>query len=169
MVNFGRLRLLVLDVDGILTDGRIGLSPEGGPLVGFHAQDGAAIKLWQRCGHLVAICSGRQNPAVTRRAHELGIGTVRMGLARKLDGYRDILTSLGCEDDEVVYLGDDCPDLQSMALAGLAVTVAGAVPTVKRAAGYITRRDGGEGAVAEAVEYILRKQGRWDRSVLLES
>jgi len=169
MVNFGRIRLLILDVDGVLTDGRIGLSPEGGPIVGFHAQDGAAIKLWQRSGHDVAICSGRQNPAVTRRAQELGIPTVRMGLARKIEGYREIVSSLGRADDEVAYIGDDYPDLESMALAGLAATVADAAPAVKRSAGYITRRRGGAGAVAEVVEYVLRKQGRWNQSVLLDS
>ncbi len=169
MPDFHRIRLLILDVDGVLTDGRLAFTAEGGPGVGFHAHDGAAIKTWRRCGLTAAILSGRRNEAVTRRAAELGIEIVNMGLSRKLEGYEAICRSMGAGDDEVAYVGDDAPDLEAMGRAGFAVATGDASPDVKRAAAYVTRRRGGCGAVAEAIEYVLRKQDRWTRALRVEA
>lgn len=169
MPDFHRIRLLILDVDGVLTDGRLALGSEGGLAVGFHAHDGAAIKVWGRCGHTAAILSGRRNEAVTRRAADLGIEIVHMGIAHKLEGYDAICRTTGVRDDEVAYVGDDSPDLEAMGRAAFAIAPGDAAPDVKRCAAYVTRRPGGRGAVAEAIEYLLRKQGRWSRAVRLEA
>ena len=158
--------LLILDVDGVLTNGRIVTGPDGEGVKEFHVQDGCAVKLWQRCGGLVAILSGRGGEAVVRRAAELGIELVHTGVTDKLATYESILVSAGRRDEAVGYVGDDIPDLAPMARAHFSVAVADAVPAVKRAADYVTRRAGGRGAVAEVVELLLRKQKRWSRSLL---
>ena len=160
------IELLILDVDGVLTDGRVVTAPEGDGAKAFYVQDGCAIKLWQRCGGRVAILSGRGGEAVKRRAAELGIATVHTGVANKLAAYESILAAGGLTDSAVGYLGDDLPDLEPMARVGFPVAVANAHPAVKRAALYITRRGGGCGAVAEVVEFLLRKQKRWSRAML---
>lgn len=155
------VNLLILDVDGVLTDGSIALTGEGEVTKTFHVQDGYAVKLWQRQGGRVAIVSGRASEPVSRRAAELGIELVLTGICDKLVGYQSVLRDAGIGDEAVVYVGDDYPDLPPMRRCALPVAVANAVPTVKRAAAYVTRRSGGEGAVAEIVELILRKQNLW--------
>ena len=168
IMDLDALKLLILDVDGVLTDGRVAptADDEGGKR--FHVHDGCAIKLWKRYGGRVAILSGREGRDVARRAAELGIDWVKLGVADKLAGYEAILASADCVDDAVAYIGDDLPDLGPMSRCGWAVAVADAVPAVKRAAAYVTRRGGGCGAVAEAIELILRKQKRWSPAVLRE-
>ena len=115
---------------------------------------------------MVAVLSGRGGEAVVRRAAELGIELVHTGVTDKLAAYESILVSAGRRDEAVGYVGDDIPDLAPMARAHFSVAVADAVPAVKRAADYVTRRAGGRGAVAEVVELLLRKQKRWSRSLL---
>jgi len=160
-MNAASIELLILDVDGVLTDGRLIMASEGEPAKPFHAQDGCAIKLWQRCGKRVAILSGRPSAAVTRRAAELGIEHVRTGAVDKLSAYTEIVSLLGCTDAVAAYVGDDLPDVGPMRRCGLPIAVANAVPAVKQVSQYVTRRRGGEGAVAEVVELLLRKQKRW--------
>lgn len=155
--------LLILDVDGVLTDGRVVTTPEGESSKTFYVHDGCAIKLWQQCGGQVAILSGRSSKALMRRVEELGIEQVHTGATDKLSAYCAILASTGFENAAVGYLGDDLPDLEPMSLCGFPVAVANAVPAVKRIATYVTRRCGGEGAVAEVVELVLRRQKRWPR------
>ena len=155
--------LLILDVDGVLTDGRLTPLPDGEASKAFYVQDGVALKLWQRCGGQAAILSGRSETATLRRAAELGIECVRTGVSDKTTAYRELLASLGFGDAAVAYVGDDLPDLGPMAHCAFPVAVADAVPAVKRAAAYVTRRCGGTGAVAEVVELLLRKRNQWCR------
>lgn len=164
-MDFGALQLLILDVDGVLTDGSVA-AVEQHSVARFHVQDGCAIKVWRRCEGRVAILSGRAEAGVVERAAELGIEWVRLGVAEKQSEYESILKAAGCGDASVVYMGDDLPDLGPMGRCGFPVAVANAVPAIKRAASYVTRRRGGEGAVAEVVELVLRKQKRWNRSLL---
>ncbi len=160
------IRLLILDVDGVLTDGRLTTTVNGEAGKTFHVHDGCAIKLWLRSGGMAAVLSGRRSAEVARRAAELGIEWVRMGVTDKLEAYEAILAAAGCDDCEVAYFGDDLPDLPPMSRCGFPAAVANAVPTVKRTAEYVTRRQGGSGAVAELVELLLRRQGLWTQELL---
>lgn len=160
-MEFTTIRLLVLDVDGVLTDGRITSSAGGDDAKWFHVQDGCAIKLWQKSGGNVAILSGRRSGDVQRRADELGITLVKMGMDDKLAGLRELHETAGSDRSETAYMGDDLPDLAAMRVCGFPMAPGNAVPAIKRVARFVTRRRGGEGAVAEAIELILRKQRRW--------
>lgn len=155
------VELLILDVDGVLTDGTVAATSHGEPVQRFCVLDGCAIKLWRQCGHRVAILSGRGGEALTRRAAELGIDWVHTNVETKLPVYEAIRSRAGCDHRAVGYVGDDLPDLPPMSRAGFPVAVANAHPAVKRASMYVTRRRGGLGAVAEVVELLLRKQKRW--------
>ncbi len=162
------VELLILDVDGVLTDGCVIPVSDSLSTKAFCVQDGCAIKLWQRYDGKVAILSGRSEEAVTRRAADLGIKWVHTGVTDKLEGYEAILEAAGCGDAVVGYIGDDLPDLKPMSRCGFPIAVANAVPDVKRVAWYVTRRGGGYGAVAEVVELLLRKQKCWSRTRLEE-
>ncbi len=164
-MNFAAIKLIILDVDGVLTDGRLLNGPTGEVAKLFNTRDGFAIKLWQRLGGKVAILSGRASEILAFRAHELGIECVHMGSTNKGEAYTSILVWAGCEDDATAYIGDDFPDLPPMRRCAFPVAVSNAAPEIKRHASYITARSGGEGAVAEAVELILRKQQRWAEAV----
>ena len=160
-MNWASIELLVLDVDGVLTDGRILSSAEGGWEKSFYVQDGCATKLWSQMGGQVAIISGCSESALDRRAAELGIQTVFKGVSDKTAALDVILSSSETDAHGVAYVGDDLPDLGPMSRVSFPVAVANAHSAVKRSALYITRREGGRGAVAEVVEFLLRKQGRW--------
>jgi 3-deoxy-D-manno-octulosonate 8-phosphate phosphatase (KDO 8-P phosphatase) len=150
-----RIRLLVLDVDGVLTDGRIYMSPSGEQLKVFHVRDGAGLVALQRAGVAVAIISGRESAAVTRRAAELGIGHVRQGAADKAVELAALMRELGVAAAETACVGDDTPDLPMLEAAGLAVAVADAHPAIKPAAHWITPSPGGLGAVREVCDLLL--------------
>ncbi|MBX3394530.1 MAG: HAD hydrolase family protein [Phycisphaerae bacterium] len=156
-----KIRLLLLDVDGVLTTGELPYLDAGNELKAFHVQDGTAIKLWKRCGGLVGIVSGRDTPAVTKRAKDLGIDAVYLGVADKLPAYEAMLSQCAVEEDSVCVVGDDWMDLGPMRRCGYPVAVANALPIVKRAARFVTRRSGGRGALAEVVERLLRLNGKW--------
>jgi 3-deoxy-D-manno-octulosonate 8-phosphate phosphatase (KDO 8-P phosphatase) len=158
----GKIELLILDVDGVLTDGRVFLSADDEPLKRFHVRDGSALKLWRQSGGKVAILSGRPGGVVERRAKELGIAEVRTGVADKLREYDRLLDAMACSDEAVAYVADDHPDLGPMGRCGFPVAVADAASAVKRAAAYVTRRRGGDGAVAEVIEHLLRRAGKWN-------
>ncbi len=164
-----RVRLLLMDVDGVLTDGRIWLlsMPDGTAteMKAFHAHDGAGLKLAQLGGLRTGLITGRDSAATTRRAQELGMEFVYQNCAEKIRAYNEILKRSGLKDAEVAYVADDLPDLPILEHAGFAVAVANAAPEVKRAAHYVTRTPGGEGALREVVEVILKAQGKW-RQVL---
>lgn len=159
------VELLILDVDGVLTSGAIRLSESGEQTKVFHTQDGSALKSWQRAGGRIALLSGRDCGPLRHRAEELNIQHLRLGKRDKLSGYHEILKETGCIDRTVAYMGDDIPDLGPMSQAGFPIAVANAVPAVKKAALYVTRKRGGEGAVSEVVELLLRKKGLWSRGV----
>ena len=150
-----RIRLLVLDVDGVLTDGRLYLSPTGEELKVFHVRDGSGLVAVQRAGITVAIISGRDSAAVSRRAAELGIRHVRQGVVDKGAELDRLLTELGVEPVETACVGDDTPDLPMLRRVGLAVGVADAHPALLEAAHWITRAPGGRGAVREVCDLLL--------------
>jgi 3-deoxy-D-manno-octulosonate 8-phosphate phosphatase (KDO 8-P phosphatase) len=154
------IRLLVLDVDGIMTDGRLLYSTDG-ELMAFHILDGHGIKLALRCGLSLAIISGRESVMVARRARELGVQEVHQRVLDKLPVFESLLQRKGLTASQVACMGDDLLDLPLLLRAGLALTVPGAVDEVRAAAHYITRRPGGEGAVREAIELLLKVQGHW--------
>ena len=156
-----RIELLLLDVDGVLTDGSVIYTDAGEELKRFHVRDGAGIKLWLAAGHRAAIVSGRASAAVDRRAAELGVAPVLQGRADKLAALAEVLATTGVPADRVCAVGDDLPDLPVMAAAGLAVAVADACEEVRAAAHRVTMTPGGHGAVRETVEWLLKAQGRW--------
>ncbi|HVP12827.1 MAG TPA: HAD hydrolase family protein [Phycisphaerae bacterium] len=160
-----KIRLLILDVDGVLTDGRLPYEGRGNEIKAFHVQDGAAIRRWQAVGGLVAIISGRQSPAVVCRAKDLGIAHVEQGVADKSPVYERICTLTGAGDEAVAVVGDDLMDLEPMRRCGYPIAVANALAQVKRAARYVTRRRGGDGAVGEAIERLMRHNGIWPEVV----
>lgn len=156
-----RIRLLVLDVDGVLTDGTLVYGPSGEETKRFYVRDGLAIQAARLAGIEVAVVSGRASAAVTRRMSELGIVEVHQGIADKASELRALLGRLGVGAHETAVMGDDLPDLPVMKIAGLALAPSDAAPEVKRAAAWVSRAPGGHGAVREAVEMLLRSRKAW--------
>jgi 3-deoxy-D-manno-octulosonate 8-phosphate phosphatase (KDO 8-P phosphatase) len=163
-VRCGPIELLVMDVDGVLTDGILTLDERGGEIKRFHVRDGAGIALWHQAGKHTAILSGRSSAAVDRRAAELGIAPVIQGVPHKADPFRRLLAELGLELGQACYIGDDLPDLPVLSIAGLGLAAcpADAAAEVRQAAHLVTQAPGGRGAVREVIEIILRHQGTWD-------
>lgn len=155
------IELLLLDVDGVLTDGSVIYADDGTELKRFHVRDGSGLKLWHSAGKRSAIISGRKSAAVERRARELGIHTVLQGRDDKLAAFMEVLASFELPPEKVCAIGDDLPDLPVLLRCGLALTVADACPEVRSEAHFITTAPGGQGAVREAVEWLLKLQGRW--------
>jgi len=157
--------MVVLDVDGVLTDGVIRVGADGEEIKSFHAHDGAGIKYLIRAGIPVAILSGRRAKAVARRARELGIKPVLQGYKFKIDGLKKLTQATGIAANAMCYVGDDLPDIPVMRAVGLGVGVSDARPEVLRAADYVTLACGGRGAVRELAEKILKAQKKWGRIV----
>jgi 3-deoxy-D-manno-octulosonate 8-phosphate phosphatase (KDO 8-P phosphatase) len=157
-----RLKLLLLDVDGVMTDGRIIYNADGVETKAFDVKDGHGLKLLQRAGFQVGIITGRQSEVTRVRAHELGIELVIQGAKEKLPRYLELVQRLGLSDEEVAYVGDDLIDLPVLRRVGFSATVADAVEEIKPYVQYITTRPGGRGAVRELCDFILRTSGRWD-------
>lgn len=160
-----RIRLLVVDVDGVLTDGGITVHADGSETKTFHVRDGHGIKLLQRAGIEVAIVSGRRSAATDRRAADLGITLVRQGAVDKALALEALLTAREVDPAEVAYVGDDVVDLPVLRRVGLAVAVADAVDELAPYVHYRTRAAGGRGAVREVAELLLRAQGRWSETL----
>ncbi len=159
--DFRRVRLLVLDVDGVLTDGLIIWDSEGRESKQFHVGDGSAIKWLMRAGLSVAWLTGRSSAVVAKRAEELGVTEVVQGAKRKLPAFRALLRRTGFRAEEVCYVGDDLPDIPVLKRARVACTVADAPEEVKAVCQVVTRAAGGRGAVREIAERILRARGAW--------
>jgi len=163
------IKVLLVDVDGTLTNGEVCLQafPDGSvaDMKVFNAHDGAGLKLASIMGMRTGLITGRDSQATARRAREASMEFVIQGQAKKLEAYKAILVRAGVTDDEVAYVGDDLPDLPLLGRAGLAVAVANAVVEVKRAAHYVTQKRGGDGAVREVVELILKAQGKWKKAI----
>jgi 3-deoxy-D-manno-octulosonate 8-phosphate phosphatase (KDO 8-P phosphatase) len=157
-----KIELLLLDVDGVLTDGSILYTDDGPELKRFHVRDGSGLKFWHKLGKRSAIISGRTTRAVEMRAAELGIAPVFQGQAAKLPALEAILFQTKLWPEQVCAIGDDLPDLPVLRRVGLAIAVADACAEVRDAADYVTAMPGGRGAVRDAIEWLLKLQGRWD-------
>jgi len=156
------LRLVVSDVDGVLTDGTVLLLPDGGEAKAFHTRDGLAVVLAHRAGLRTALLSGRSSEAVARRARELGIAILRQGVSDKAAAFAEILAGLGLRPHEAAYIGDDVNDLPAMVQAGLSAAPADGAFEVKAQAYMVTDARGGHGCFREFVEAILRARGEWE-------
>ena len=159
------IRLLVLDVDGTMTDGGVYYDATGNELKKFSVKDGAGLVALRRAGVQVMICTGRESEAVRRRAADLKITDVYHNVGKKATFLRDFMAQNGYAREETAYCGDDLNDLAAMALCGFVACPADAAEEVKARADYICPQRGGEGAVRGAVEKILRGDGRWRTAV----
>jgi 3-deoxy-D-manno-octulosonate 8-phosphate phosphatase (KDO 8-P phosphatase) len=159
------IKLVLMDCDGVLTDGRLWLTPDGDEQKAFHARDGQGISLLHRAGLKTGIISGRTSSAVDRRAQDLKMSYVRQYAKDKVKALGEILGDSGITTNECAYIGDDVADIPVMHRVGFAVAVADAVEETKQAAHYITALKGGQGAVRECCDLILKAQGRWEESI----
>jgi 3-deoxy-D-manno-octulosonate 8-phosphate phosphatase (KDO 8-P phosphatase) len=156
-----RVKLLLMDCDGVLTDGRIWIVENGEDQKTFNTRDGLGLDLFHRAGLRSGIISGRQSSAVQRRSESLGISFVRQGCENKLAAFEEILSEAGVDQSEVAFIGDDLNDVPLMRRSELAVAVADGVAEAKEFAHFVTNARGGNGAVREIVEIILKAQNRW--------
>lgn len=157
-----KIKLLALDVDGILTDGSINIDSNGEEFKIFDVQDGFGIVFFRRAGFKVAIISARSANAVTARAKDLGIDRVYQDQKNKVSAYEELKKEFAISDEEVCFMGDDLPDLGVLNRVGLPVTVPNAVEEVKSVCIYVTKKNGGRGAIREVVEMILKSQEKWE-------
>jgi len=160
-----RIKLLLFDVDGVLTDGKILLHADGAESKQFDIKDGTAIVWAQRAGLTVGFLSARTSAATALRAAQLGVALVRQGVASKLEAYEEILREQALRDEEAAYMGDDVLDLPVLGRVGLSAAPADAVDDVRTRVHWVSARPGGHGAARELIELILREQGRWEAIV----
>lgn len=160
-VKLKKIRLLVMDVDGVLTDGKIVVDARGKELKFFDVQDGFGLVLLRQAGIKTAILSARSSPAVTARAQDLKIDKICQDAYPKTIVYEKLIQEFGYRDEQVCFVGDDLPDLPVLKRVGVAVAVPNAVDELKKVSDYVTTRRGGDGAVREVVELILNAQGKW--------
>jgi 3-deoxy-D-manno-octulosonate 8-phosphate phosphatase (KDO 8-P phosphatase) len=160
-----RLKLLLFDVDGVLTDGTILVHGDGSESKQFNIKDGAAMVWAQRAGLRIGLLSARSADATAIRAAQLGLTVVVQGSANKLAGYDQILADHGLRDAEVGYMGDDLQDLPVLRRAGFSAAPADASADVRAAVQWVSASGGGRGAVRECIEHVLRAQGAWDAAV----
>jgi 3-deoxy-D-manno-octulosonate 8-phosphate phosphatase (KDO 8-P phosphatase) len=159
------LKLLLFDVDGVLTDGTILVHGDGSESKQFNIKDGAAMVWAQRAGLRIGLLSARSADATAIRAAQLGLTLVVQGAANKLAGYEQILSDHGLTDADVGYMGDDLQDLPVLRRAGFSAAPADAAPEVRSAVQWISRAGGGRGAARECIEHVLRAQGMWTAAV----
>jgi len=160
-----KIELLVLDVDGVLSEGNIIHASDGAELKNFFVRDGSGIALWRACGKPVALLSGRSSETTVLRARELRLEQVIQGSHEKLPRFRQLLASMGFRPEQACFVGDDVPDAPIFNNCGLAVAVADACPELLRQAHYVTRTPGGRGAVREVIELLLRCQSLWEETL----
>jgi 3-deoxy-D-manno-octulosonate 8-phosphate phosphatase (KDO 8-P phosphatase) len=160
-----RIRLLLFDVDGVLTDGRVTVHADGTESKAFGIRDGIAMVWAQRSGLTVGLLSARTSPTTPHRAAQLGITLIYQGVRSKLEAYERILADQGVSDADVAYMGDDVVDLAVLGRVGLSCAPADAVPEVRARVDWVSHSPGGAGAVRELIESILRAQGKWDAIV----
>ncbi|MBN1625484.1 MAG: HAD hydrolase family protein [Deltaproteobacteria bacterium] len=156
-----RIKILILDVDGVMTDGRIYMNDHGEETKAFNVKDGYGIRSLLYAGIDVAIITGRESGVVGQRAKDLGIKYVYQGVSDKRSAGIGLLQEKGLAGDQACYIGDDLPDVPLLRYVGLPVAVADAVEEVREAALYVTGKNGGDGAVREICELILKSQGAW--------
>jgi 3-deoxy-D-manno-octulosonate 8-phosphate phosphatase (KDO 8-P phosphatase) len=158
-----RITLMLFDVDGVLTDGKLMMHADGSESKQFDIKDGTGLVWAQRAGLKVGMLSARSSPATAQRAAQLGITIVHQGVPSKLRTYEDILRHHGLTDEAVAYMGDDVLDLPVIARAGLTASPADGVDDVRSRVHYVSRAAGGHGAAREFIELILKAQDRWER------
>jgi 3-deoxy-D-manno-octulosonate 8-phosphate phosphatase (KDO 8-P phosphatase) len=154
-----KIKLILLDVDGVMTDGRIILDNQGNETKAFHVRDGHGIKLAQKAGITIGIITGRSSEVVNVRARELAITEVHQGAHEKILTYESVLAKYGLRDEEAAFVGDDVVDVPIFRRVGIAVTVADADPVVKPYVDMTTKAKGGRGAVREFINFVLKQQG----------
>jgi 3-deoxy-D-manno-octulosonate 8-phosphate phosphatase (KDO 8-P phosphatase) len=157
-----RVRLILFDIDGVLTDGRVQVHSDGTESKAFFIRDGIAMVWAQRAGVRVGFLSGRSSPTTPHRAAQLGITIVHQGVANKLQVYDDILAAEGVTDEHVAYMGDDIVDLAVLSRAGLSAAPKDAAPEVRERVDWVSVEPSGSGAARELIELILKAQDRWD-------
>jgi 3-deoxy-D-manno-octulosonate 8-phosphate phosphatase (KDO 8-P phosphatase) len=162
-MSVSNVQLLILDVDGVLTDGGIIRDDAGQQIKRFHVRDGAGVVLWRRLGKDVAIITGKESEVVNHRAEELGIRHVYQNVGNKVEAYEQVKDELGVSDAQVAYVGDDLPDLPVMRRVAAPIAVADAVEEVRAVAKYVTKYPGGYGAVRDAIEYLCKEMGLWEQ------
>jgi 3-deoxy-D-manno-octulosonate 8-phosphate phosphatase (KDO 8-P phosphatase) len=156
------IQLILSDVDGVMTDGRIIYDNAGVETKMFHVRDGLGIKLWQKSGFSFGIITSRNSQIVRVRAAELGVAHVRQGFDEKLPAVLDVMKLCSLQPPQVCYIGDDLPDLAAMRHVGLAAAPADACADVRQAAKWVLRNAGGNGCVRELIERLLRAKSRWE-------
>ena len=161
------IRLLVMDIDGVLTDGSITYDATGNELKTFHSHDGLGLRLWLRMGFQAAVITGRGGEAVRTRMRELGVAPVIEQAKDKGEAIDRLLADLGIPPSAAGYLGDDWPDLPAMRRVGYPMAVADAAEPVRRVARFVTTRPGGRGAAREAIEHLLGREGLMGRALAL--
>lgn len=157
------IKLVILDVDGVMTDGRIVIDDNGVETRNFDIKDGMGVVVMMMSGVEVAIITSKKSGAVRHRAEELKIKRFYEGIKKKTEPYEEMLKEMGITDAQVAYVGDDLVDLSMMKRVGLPIAVGDAVEDVKQHAAYVTKARGGYGAVREVAEMILKAQDKWDK------
>jgi 3-deoxy-D-manno-octulosonate 8-phosphate phosphatase (KDO 8-P phosphatase) len=159
-----RVKLLVLDVDGVMTDGSIIMDHKGKEIKAFNVRDGHGLRLLREAGIEVAILTGRNSSVVQKRADDLGIPRrrVHQGVRDKVGAYQEIAREVGITDDEACFVGDDVVDIPLLNRVGIPIVVGDGAPEAKRFARYVTQSSGGKGAVREVCDLLLQAQGKWD-------
>jgi 3-deoxy-D-manno-octulosonate 8-phosphate phosphatase (KDO 8-P phosphatase) len=160
-MDFAEIKILAMDVDGVLTDGTLVINANGSESKFFNVLDGHGLRMWQRAGLKVALISGRESEPTQRRAEQLEIEYVFQDCHYKLPVVEQLLEQLDLSPANMAFIGDDLTDMPVIRYAGFGVAVANAVDEVKQCADYVTARPGGSGAVREVIEYILRNSGGW--------
>jgi 3-deoxy-D-manno-octulosonate 8-phosphate phosphatase (KDO 8-P phosphatase) len=160
-----KIKLLILDVDGVLTDGSIILDNEGNEFKRFHVRDGHGVKMLSKAGIKTAIITGRDSKVVQRRADELGIVEVHQKVFKKISVYEKLLRKYKCKDENVAFMGDDIVDIELLKRVGLSAVPADADEEAKKWAVFVATKEGGRGAVREFIDLILKSSGLWDRVV----
>jgi len=160
-----RIKLFIMDVDGVLTDGSITYTSSGEEIKSFNVKDGLGINLLKTVGIKTAIITGRKSPIVEKRAKELKIDDVIQGKIKKLDSYERLKEKYNLTDEEVLFIGDDIMDLPILRKVGIPVCVADAVEEVKEVCTYITQKNGGQGAVREVVDKLLKLRGEYEKAI----
>jgi YrbI family 3-deoxy-D-manno-octulosonate 8-phosphate phosphatase len=156
------IELILSDVDGVMTDGGIRLVDDGQQMMKFHIRDGMGVRLWREAGKRFGIVTGRNLEAIRRRAADLWLDIIKLGIDDKLPAVDALAAEFGLSREQICYIGDDLLDLATIRAVGLGVAVADAVEDVRRAAKYVTSVPGGEAPVREVIELILKNTGRWD-------
>jgi 3-deoxy-D-manno-octulosonate 8-phosphate phosphatase (KDO 8-P phosphatase) len=165
VVSATEIRLLVLDVDGVLTDGTIAIGEDRGQYRRFHIRDGLGVRMWQASGRKVAILTSKKSEAVMERADMLGIELIERGAEDKLPGFERILSATGISREATAYVGDDLLDAVILRRVGYPMAVADAVDEIKKLARFVSSRPGGHGAVRECIEHLLKQSSAWEAAI----